>query len=212
MPVSPEWVADELASCLAGRPNYLSPDEDRVSWLTRRINQYLDRPWDEDQIAALRDRAKTERNEGATLRAAAGILRRDIAGWRQLLPKFRAAEIMYVAAERQIADLETAIAMLERQRGDLDHPGLTLRLSDRGKPPQPWALMAAGIADELIRVLRDGGDSRAGIGGPDGPVTKFLAACLRLCVPTDRMPSNTTINDAVKNHLSPSLEYRSKGY
>ena len=206
--VTDEWVADELARCLVGRPNYPSPDEDAVSWLTRRINQYLARPWDDAGIAELWDQVKAERRENATLREAAGILRRDLAGWRDLLPGYDPGSAMRNAAEQRITALDVTISTLELQRGYFDCPGLTLRVSERGPLPKPWALMAAGIADEVHRVLHDGGDPRKGIGGPNGPVTNFLAACLHLIMPGD-VPDNLTINEAVKNHLGPSLEYRS---
>jgi hypothetical protein len=210
--VDDEWVVDTLAECLAGRPAYLSPDEDRVGWVTRRINQYIDRPWDEAGVAALCRQAKMQRGEGAVMRQAADILRHDLTAWRSILTDEQPGTMTHVATERMIADLETSIATLDARRGDLDHPGLVAKLSDGRRPPKPWALMAAGIAEELIRVLRDGGDSRAGVGGDHGPVAKFVRACLEKIMAPQTAPETPTISEAVGNHLKATLEYQRRGY
>ncbi len=205
--VTAEWVADKLAECLRGRTGYSSPDEDAVRHVVRRVNKYIDTPWDEAGVAQLRANVITERDEGATLNAAAEILGRDLTGWRQRLPRFLPGTTSRLAAERTIAELENAIARLKMVRGPFAGPGFTARISGR-RPPTPWALTAAGIADEVIRTLRDGGDSRAGVGGPDGPVTKFTIMCLQIISPREKAWNPATVNDALKNHLDISLRYQ----
>jgi hypothetical protein len=210
--VDDEWVADQLAECLVGRSGYPSPDENAVRHITRRINICLTTPWTDEGIANLREQAKFERREAAALKGAATILSRDLDGWRELLPRFEIGTDMRVAAKSRIEELEITIKTLQQPRGHLTQPGLTVKLSDKGPPPKPWALMAANIADEVHRVLHDGGDPRTGLGGPDGPVTNFLSVCLREILPAQDVPANSTINETVTAHLGRSLEYRLRGY
>jgi hypothetical protein len=205
--IDDEWVADQLAECLAGRPNYPSPDEGAVYRITRRINQYLADPWTDQSVEELRQCARKDWAEVADLEKAATIVSRDLDGWKKIRDGREPGSMSRVEAERIIAALETTIATLRRPRGYLTSPGLVGRIADKGPPPKPWALMAAGVADEVYRALKHTGDKREGIGGPDGPVTKFLARFLELVMP-GKIPASSTINEAVAAHLSSSLAYR----
>jgi hypothetical protein len=138
-------------------------------------------------------------------------LARDLDAWRAHAADADKGSILQTFAEGRIVALESAIDLLSESRGALDHPGLAVKISDHGSPPEPWAFAAAGIADELIRCLRDGGDRRAGIGGPNGPVIKFVAICLRILMNPEQSPKRSTIYEAVKNQLGPSFAYR-RGY
>ena len=207
--IDDEWVADRLAECLSGIMGFPSPDEDAVAGVTRRINQYIASPWTEAEITKLRSAAKNEREEMVVLEKAADILRRDLAGWQHLSEARQSGTLSRRVADDRIAAYETTIATLHNRRGWLTSPGLAMRLSDKGPAPAPWALMAAGIADEVHRVLRDCSDRRDGIGGPNGPITRFIAACLALLVePGDSVPANSTIHEALRLHLNQSLAYR----
>jgi len=208
--ITNEHVADMLASCLAGRPNYISPDEGRVNHLTQTINRYIQTPWSVEAVAKLHAQAKVARMEGEMLRAAATLLRRDLEALTVEAQQYELRSITTDYLERRAIDIKNAIALLEEPRGDLDHPGLAIHLSTgpKGKPPAPWRLTAAAIADELIRTLRDCGDPRAGIGNPNGPVVKFVAICLRLISPDQKAPKRETIHEAIGAHLENSFKYR----
>jgi hypothetical protein len=208
-----EQVADTLARCLAKRPGYRSPDENALSNLTERINSYIRSPWTAEKIAALKAEAKATRKDRETCRDAAAILARDLAAWRAQAADADIDSILLRFAKDRIVALESAINLLSESRGALDHPGLTMKISGGGPAPEPWALAAAGIADELIRCLRDGGDTRAGIGGPRGPVLNFVAICLRISMKPEEPPKQSTIYEAIKNHLGASFAYRGRrGY
>jgi hypothetical protein len=206
-----EQVADTLAMCLVKRPRYRSPDEDAVRNLTETINSYTRSPWTAERIAALKAERQAIRKEGQTCLDAGTILARDLAAWRVEAADAEEGSILKLFAHQRITALESAINLLRESRGALDHPGLTVKISNHGTAPEPWAYTAAGIADGLIRCLRDRGDARAGIGGPDGPVVKFVAICLRLAMSPEEPPKRSTIQEAIKNHLGGSLAYRRRG-
>jgi hypothetical protein len=179
--------------------------------LTKRINDYIDNPWNDTAVALWRDRAKTEREENEVLQAAAAILRRDLVGWGEILGQSEPGGGMHRGATQKIAELEVTIGTLEEPRGVTNHPGFTARISDLCRSPKPWAMMAAGIGDELHRVLHSAGDPRAGIGGADSPFTRSIKIFLGFIIGRENTPQRSTINEALENHLASSLKYRRGG-
>ena len=200
--LSCEDVADLLARCLARRPAYRSPDEDAVRALTDRVNFLLAARWTPAGIALFRRDVKASSADAKVLAAAAAILARDLNACRTGLGVF--------PPEQQPA-VETAIGILLTPRSSPDATSNTVRVSDSGPDPAPWALDAAAVAAELIRTLRAAGDSRAGIGTKDGPVVQFVCCFLHISMGAGNTPKPSTVRDAIANHLHPSFKSPVRG-
>ena len=200
--LSCEDVADLLARCLARRPAYPSPDEAAVRSLTARVNFLLAAQWTPAGMAQFRRDVKAISADARALTAAAVVLARDLDACRTGLGVF--------PPDQQQA-VETAIRILLTPRSSPDTPRNTIRISDSGPDPAPWALDAAAVAAELIRTLRAAGDSRAGIGTKDGPVVQFVCCFLHISMGAGNTPKPSTVRDAIANHLHPSFKSPVRG-
>jgi hypothetical protein len=142
-----EEVCDLLAAFIAEKnPHGATPDEAQVAELTRWINKYLVKPWDERSIRKYREADASARKERETLDEAADILRRDLRGYRRM-------KGIYAAAVRQrIAHLKIAIEVLGATRGWFER-GMP-RFADRGPDKKPWAMMAQKIAQEALAAVQ----------------------------------------------------------
>jgi hypothetical protein len=175
-----------------------------VAELTRLINKFIARPWDQKSIDGWREVVLRTSKERKALDAAAAILARDADGYQQLLENADQAsghatsDALVRIARTRIAALKRAIEELKRPRGWSETLNFPRRFIVRGPSPRPWAMMVPELVQATIAARKAAGDKRAGIGTADGPVIKFVQRCLTWILPGEAPPAGATILEVAR--------------